>query len=66
MTEINIQEIRKYFCEKYPNAVQVTLSIGFHGVKVAVENYVIQDFSHFSTRTLGGGWIEGKGGIKND
>jgi len=53
----NLKEIAEYFRKKYPKAVKVTFTVGFHNHNLATEE-THKDTGLFTTRNLGGEWIE--------
>jgi len=55
--ELNLNEIAEYIRKKYPKAIQVVLTVGYHGHKVAVEEYH-NTTGFFTHRTLDGKWLE--------
>jgi hypothetical protein len=52
-----MKEIIEYFRTKYPEAVKVTFTVGYHSAHVSVEN-TVENNGFFYHRTLGGTWIE--------
>ena len=53
----NMKEIIEYFRMKYPDALKVTFTVGYHTANVSVEKTVEND-GIFYNRTLCGAWIE--------
>jgi len=57
--ELTLNEIAEYFRKNYPKAIQVVLTVGYHGYKIAAEDYHNLT-GEFTFRTLDGKWGEVK------
>jgi hypothetical protein len=57
MNELTMAEIVDWFRKKYPDAVMVTMNVGYHTAEILVKDILSNDMS-FSMRKLNGEWVE--------